>query len=213
MKAEERKALETNTLAKQITKTIEGVKHGPSTSTLMLLGFAVLVIAIFTAWWFYAGAAQRDRSHLWMELASADQVTALQGIVEKNKGTLPARLARFQEARVLMYQGMARLYSPIEREPALKDLERAQELYEGLIRESLDKPLFSQEAMLGVARIQEARGELDKALEGYEKLVRVKERFPHSPHVLEAERRANDLKEAQAKGFYDKLNELAKPKS
>jgi tetratricopeptide (TPR) repeat protein len=216
MKAEHRKELQTNTLADHIGRWIQGLRQGmkatPTPSTLVVMIFVFLALVVFVGWRYYSSSEQRKRSHLWLELDEARSLADVEEIAEKNPKTTPGQVAQFERARVLLQKGSQNLFSDISRPEALKNLEEAEKLYDDLIPQSQDRPLLVQEAMLGVAKCMEARGELEEARKAYEDLAKVAEKYPHSAHGQVAAEQLKQLDKPEVQKFYARLNELANAK-
>src|SRR5439155_19574769 len=128
MKAEHRKELQTNFLADRMGRLMQGMKAGPKTSGSVVIGvLAALTIGTIVAW--YVAGMNSNRSPLWVrfEKDSADRdLEGLRSLAISNPGTLPARAARFQRARVSLQEGLANLYSN-QRESADSQVKQARE--------------------------------------------------------------------------------------
>jgi hypothetical protein len=208
MKAEHRKELHTNALAEHLGKFIEGVKAGPKPSSVVLWGLVILAVGVFIAWHYWAGARSATDSALWVKLDGTNNVEALQALSNENRGTAPARVARFQEARALYQQGIQALcYKPKD---ARQDLEKAGELYGQLAQECADEPLLAQEALLGGAKAAESLGELNRARELYQRLASA---YPKSFQGEAAAKRAEALQNQAVEAFYQDLDKRASLKA
>src|SRR5262249_52985407 len=86
------------------------------------------------------------------------------------KETPQGKILSFKEARVKLAEGLRDWAADPAR--AREKVEKGTELYEGLIKSSGRVPLLHQEALWGAAQGNEALGELAKAREHYEKLVK-----------------------------------------
>jgi tetratricopeptide (TPR) repeat protein len=222
MKAEHRHELKTNALADMMGRALHTIKTGPSRHGLLIVVIIAVVAAVALGgyvWW----KDRRDaRSELWLKVddaerkldlaANGDEVeSALKGfeqIAQKNAGTLPARVMRFDRARTLFRQGMERLYSP-DREKAVKDLKEARDLYTKLAADPAgrdNEPILIQEAMMSVAQADESLGDLEPALKGYSKLASA---YPNSVLGKAAKERADYLGDEnnrkRVQDLYDKL--------
>jgi hypothetical protein len=195
MKAEERKGLETNTLVTLLKKSAEDLKHGPSRTTLTIVGVIALVVVLYLVWrWFAFGASATDSARWlrWDELTDPEellkapkddklpvdpsrrqeqeQIALLDQFIKSNPGSTQERLTRFQLARLLLYRGTRDLGALHSRRQALEDLDRAAGLYEKLSRESTGVALLQQEALLNAGKAREALSDLDKARAHYGRL-------------------------------------------
>lgn len=187
MKAEHRKELQTNLLADRMGRLLQGVKTAPKSRSTLIWVFLGLAVVTFGVWRFMAGASTRENSNLWLELDLISRrpntdamLDDLSQLAKANPGTMPARVARFSEARLRFERGQQTLASREQRPEAIKDLEDARKLYRELSQQCADVPQLAQEALLGAAKAEEAlakattgtseepRGSLDRALELYQ---------------------------------------------
>jgi len=172
MKAEERKALETNVLAQQLGRAVEGIKQGPSReTTIFLIVVAVIALVAGLFYYFYTSAIN-TASNRWLRLSSIVFTEQLDQFVEESdlKDTIQGRLGRFKEARVKLNSGLRDLAANYD--SASKDIQSAIEMYTSLIPSVTRLPLLHQEALAGCARGHEALGNMDEAIQFYERLVR-----------------------------------------
>jgi hypothetical protein len=230
MKAEHRKELQTNVLADRLGRMYETVKSGSSSNSgLIWAVIAVVAVGSVIAWKYYDSKTSKTRSALWTKLDGAvsnADIKDLDQIASDNRGTLPARVARFQVARLLLQQGMDNLGSESRRADALEKIEQARAAYLELIPLSSDAPVLAQEAMMGAAKAEETlmgvpkadnpseyRGTLERAIELYQQLAKA---YPESFQGKAAEKRVKELQEkgTQIQNFYIELNkQFNKPKS
>ena len=209
MKAEHRKELQTNTLADHLGKMIQGAKAKPSPNSLVIWIFVLLVLAVLVGWKYFSANSLEKRSQDWTGLGEVNSSEELQAFADEHPKTVPGLVARFQRARVALQQSLERLYADGAREQALKELKEAEETYAELAndKEARDKPLLVQEALMGVAKAREGRGDLDGALEAYEKLDKD---YAKSALGQSAAEHIKQLKEnPEVRKLYAKLNELA----
>lgn len=171
MKAEERKALETNALADQLGRAMEGLKQPPPRSLLVyLIGAVVIVALVLTFRWFYQASTSTE-SHRWVQIDEAvfpEQLTTLQQDAELAKSRQVSFL-QLKEARLKLTQGLRELGSTPKE--AQQQLTAAAELYVKLAKELARQPLLHQEALSGAAKANEALGELTEAIRLYKQLV------------------------------------------
>ena len=116
---------------------------------------------------YFSTTSLEKRSQDWIQLGEVNSSEELQAFAEEHPKTVPGLVARFQRARVALQQSLERIYADGAREQALKELKEAEETYAELAndKEARDKPLLVQEALMGVAKAREGRGDLDGALE------------------------------------------------
>jgi tetratricopeptide (TPR) repeat protein len=223
MKAEHRKELQTNALAHAMTKLVKEVRARPQSTAVVGWVLGVLAVVIFVIWLFSGGS----NSALWVEIESDSYIrephialASLAEIAAKSPKTLPGRTARFQEARLLLPQGLQML-GTADRADALKRVVRARTLFGQLINETSDDPLLRQEALLGAAKAEEALigvpnpdkadqsyGTVAKALELYNKAAEIS---PDGYLAKQAQERAKYLQEhgTEVEKFYTEFNKLA----
>jgi hypothetical protein len=170
MKAEHRKELESNALAQQLTKAYEGLKQGPSRSTVVWISVIVgviLVVGLFRYFWTSSRATDSKR---WGELDEIVFPEQLDGLLKDKTlaGTPQGRMAQFMEARLNLAQGLRGQGS--NHSTAVERLRKARDAYEELARQSGRVPLLHQEALWGAAKANEALGDYPRAVELYERL-------------------------------------------
>jgi tetratricopeptide (TPR) repeat protein len=178
MKAEHRKELQTNALADAVGKLIKGARSRPNATTVTFWVFLILAVGLFFGWRWWSSHSERTRSALWLRLDEAANLEAVAAVARDGQGTPPGRMARYQQARVLLRQGLSELcsYSATREEreknpPPLDKLEQARDLYNQLHKDARDNPLLAQEALMGAAKAEEALGDFDAAREKYQALA------------------------------------------
>jgi tetratricopeptide (TPR) repeat protein len=215
-------------LADRMGRLVQGMKSGPKSTSAVVWVIAVVAVGVFVAWYFATGAPA-SRSQTWVKLENdltreddQQRLDDLRKVAEENPGTVPARVARFQRARLLLQaRGLEVLYSD-QRASAIQSLEEARRLYKELAQECIDNTVLRQEALLGLARAEEAlvgipkednaedsRGDLDQALKDYEQYLTIAN--PDSvvgkdvkKHVEELEKNRQDVV-----AFYTEMNRIA----
>jgi hypothetical protein len=221
MKAEHRKELQTNFLADRMGRLMQGMKAGPQASGSMVIWvLAALTIGTIVAW--YVAGMNSNRSPLWVrfEKDSADRdLEGLRSLANTNPGTLPARAARFQRARISLQEGLANLYSG-QREAAVSQVKQSRQLYTDLAQECTDDPILAPQALMGAAKAEEALagipngddsgeslGSIDKALEYYHRLAKD---YPNSFLAKAAQERIDNLEKSRddADKFYLEMRKL-----
>lgn len=225
MKAEHRKELETNVLADRMGKLVETARANPKASFRFWIVVTLVLAAIVLGYYLYQSSST-DTSRLWIQLDAAKNAEELEKFAGENGGTIPARTARFEAARILLAQGVQNLGSPEQHASALGKLEKARALYEELSNEGREMPLLAQEAMMGAAKAEESlcgsakpdhanepRGTLDRALELYQKLADAQ---PETFQTKAAREKVQELqdpaKRAKLLEFYVKLNQQVEKK-
>jgi len=172
MKAEERKALQTNALAQELGKAIDTIKQGPSRSTMIYLGVGIAIVAVALLARTFWRSSEATSSARWLKLDEIVFPEQLASFLEEPdlKETQQGRLARFKEARIKLTQGIRDLGT----NPSLAqtNIEEGTKIYEKLIDSVSRVPLLHQEALWGSAKGNESLGQIDRAKEYYEKLVK-----------------------------------------
>jgi tetratricopeptide (TPR) repeat protein len=172
MKAEHRKELETNVLADQMGKAIEGIKEGPTTTVWMILAGLVVALVLYLVWTMASTSAMNTNSRLWEEWSTLANASDLEAFVKEHGRTTQGRLARFRLARQDLGQGIAGLGNVAQRKESLGRVRKAAEAYEQLVGETASLPLLQQEALLNAGKAYETLGEVERAMSFYRRLTR-----------------------------------------
>ena len=221
MKAEHRKELQTNFLADRMGRLMQGMKAGPQTSgSVVIWVLTALTIGTIVAW--YVASMNSNRSPLWVRFEQDSAQHDLEGLTSlatANPGTLPARAARLQRARISLQEGLASLYSS-QRETAVSQVKQARQLYTDLAQECTDDPILAPQALMGAAKAEEALagipkgddsgeglGTVDTALEYYHRLVK---NYSNSFLAKAAQERIDNLEKSRddADKFYQEMRKL-----
>ena len=218
MKAEHRKELQTNYLADRMGRLMQGMKAGPqNTGSMVIWVLVALTIGTVVVW--YIAGMNSNRSPLWVRFEQDSDRHDLEGLMQlanANPGTLPARAARLQRARISLEEGLASLYG-IQREAAVSQVEQARQLYADLAQECTDDPILAPQALMGAAKAEEALAGipktddasecLDKALEYYRRLTK---NYPNSFLAKAAQERVDSLEKNRddADKFYQEMRKL-----
>lgn len=211
MKAEHRKELVTNTLANRLGEAVQTMKEGPSRGTLfVLIGIGVIVIMVLV-WRYLASSAEESDSarwYRWDTLATPDQLKLFVEDAEL-EGHPQGRLARVEEARRSLHEGLRQLGNIGTRKKALEDIERAAQLYAKLADECADKPLLHQQVLMGAAKANESLGDADQARKYYELL---REKYSNTVLGRDAVEQIQRLETAEKDGTFKALrDEFKKP--
>lgn len=223
MKAEHRKELQTNELADWMGHKLDDLKANKRSWTTAALIVLIVAGAIAAAVYFLKGSV--SGSTTWGKLNTTSDVKGLEDLAKENPNTRVGRAARFEVARMQYQEAIHDLSSPELRASALTKLQKARELYDQLLAESKDAPQLSQEALMWLAKIEEALinatnpdkpgdklGDIDRAIAAYQKLGQL---TPETFQTKAAAERGKLLQDKRADfdAFYSKLNEAAaKPK-
>jgi len=174
MKAEHRKELMTNSLAHRLGDAFQGMKEGPSRGTILFLVAAGVIVILVFVWRYLSTSNEETDSARWLQwdsLTSPEQLTTFADD-PKMQGHLQGRLARLEEARRGLHDGLRELGPLGTRPQALKNIQKAAERYDKLVDECADKPLLHQQALMGAAKAHESLGEYDQARKFYQLLAK-----------------------------------------
>jgi hypothetical protein len=211
MKAEHRKELVTNTLANRLGEAVQTMKEGPSRGTLIVLVVVGVIVILVLVWRYLAGSAEEADSARWLKWNTLTTPEQLKAFVEdkETEGHPQARLARVEEARRSLYEGLRQLGNAGTRKKAVGDIERAAGLYDKLADECADKPLLHQQVLMGAAKAHESLGEADQARKYYQQL---KEKYGESALGRDAAEQIQRLDAAEQNGDFKALrDEFNKP--
>jgi tetratricopeptide (TPR) repeat protein len=185
-------------VAEKISDALGMIRQSISRNMVIAGGVILFAILLFLIWRYVAGLAADRNAALWFAWERAPDVDAsqlssfttndkdgdtrdrvlraelsgLQKFADEHKNTMQGRLARFQIARALLFQGLRDLAQTTQHPTAVQQLQQAAELYKGLADESSDVPLLAQEALLNGGKAHEALGDLEKAKDRYQQLVK-----------------------------------------
>ncbi len=211
MKAEHRKELMTNTLANRLGEAVHGMKDGPSRSTVFVLAAVGLIVILVLVWRYLATSGEEADSARWLKWDSVVTPEQLKAFVENKEveDQAQGRLARLEEARRSLYDGLRQLGNAGTRKKALEELKNASELYEKLATEFADKPLLHQQALMGAAKAFESRGDAEQARRYYQQL---QSKYANTVFGRDAAEQLQRLDAAEQNGNFKALkDELDKP--
>jgi hypothetical protein len=169
MKSQHRHELETNWLAKRLKVVIERGRPYVSTAA----GIAVAVVLVMLVWSYVAGSSSARQSEAWNEFNQAvvepqPDVDRLRALAEEHPNTKMQQLADVTWADSQVW--LAAHNFLYDRTGALAALEKASSRYQSVMETSEDERVLNR-ARLGMARVHEIRGDLDKAREEYLKVT------------------------------------------
>ncbi len=236
MKAEHRKDLNTNVLADRMGRLVQGVKSGSGGKSAIVWVIGGLAVATLIGW-YIANIAGARGGAAWVQINnSAGSPPALEAVSLDHAGTIAARTAQFQRARILLRLGLSSIYSNVGRLPSLdahdqaqsdsvENLQTARKIFDKMISECYEDPVLQQEALMGAAKAEEALvgvpkadnadegiGSLDTALSLY---ARLRDTYPTTELGKEAAARCTDLEvnRTAVVRFYDDFRKSAKSSS
>ena len=196
MKAQHRHELQTNQLAKWLEDGIELFKPYARAIVGVLVALAI-VMAVYA----YLGMVQRRT-----EMAASDQLInglnspsphELQAAMDEYRGTQPAVIAQLVLAERLLDNGSDMLFS--DKQAGRENLFKAAEAFAVVEKEAKD-PLLRGWAMYGLGRAHESMGDLDRAHEDFQQLVK---EYPEGSLADAARAHVNRLDQPGVKDFYD----------
>jgi hypothetical protein len=174
MKAEQRKELETNTLADKMGQTMQRVKAGSRrTALLYFVGMLFLAIALFLGYRWYTTANQ-EASEQWLKLYDAAP-GHLRYLSAKEGETAAGKAARLQVLWINFWElGIKRLGT--DQRGTIELFKILDKEYKELAETCKDDPLFEAQALLGRAVVVESwavqdASHLDRAKKLYEELA------------------------------------------
>jgi hypothetical protein len=223
MKAEHRKELQTNYLADQVGRLVQGMRAGPQ-STGSMVAWVLVSLTVGTVIVWYVASANSNRSPQWVKFDEDSNKRDLAGLIKlanNNPATLPARASRFQVARIDLQEGLASLYSN-QHDSAVSAVKNARELYKDLVKECVGDPMLAPQALMGAAKAEEAlvgipqgdnpaksEGNLDTALDYYRRITKD---YPKSFLVKVAQARIDSLESEknreEVEKFYQEMRNL-----
>ena len=179
MKAEERKELETNSLASGAATLLEGVKTGHlggSAWVYRVVGLAVAALLIGGLVWFLLSANNKAASQQW---ASLDMATPsqLEELAEKSANTAPGQVARLEQARTLLgSEGIGKL-TAADREAqnrGIANIEKARDLFTQLAGDFAKDKTLQATCFAEAAQAELALVGIPKSANGTDSLGTVK---------------------------------------
>jgi hypothetical protein len=218
MKAEHRKELQTNTLADNLGRLIEGLKHIGRRTFLLILLVTVAVLA-FIVWRVISEGNKTTLSYHYYLFDNGNRQLMLE-LVKDDPNSGPGKAARFQLAWIDLWElGI----KPLATEPmrAQLYLSEARDVYSQLAKDCTNDPSLASEANYALALIEESLVSLEqkvaKRVEQLDKAVSVYKSVssdsPGTAHGKLAADRANYIEKnrSQVLEFYDKLAERLSP--
>lgn len=196
MKTERRHELQHNELADRLALMIEKAQpYG------RVIGGAVLLVIVAIAFFaIRANATARTNAAGWDEYYVAfnqGSEEQLNEVAKKYPGSPVAEWSKLIASDILLGQGVDQLFS--DKSIGKSKLQDAADGYQSVLLNA-KAPLVKQRALFGLARAHESRGELPKAREQYEQLVK---EFPNCAFAGTAADRVKELDGLQTKQFYD----------
>jgi hypothetical protein len=193
MKAEQRKALETNFLADRMGRVVKRMKERPKRSTVLYVVLGLVVVVAILVFVMMRRGAARQASANWVELEDGHRAYIAR-LVQEAGETNAGKAANFQFAWLRMWElGLKRLAA--DPAGARDSLKSAQKMYKLLAEQCADDPVLGPEALYNVALIEESlavedRDNLKSARKRYQEVV---DKYKDSAHAKKAEERVKLL--------------------
>jgi hypothetical protein len=183
MQADERKEIETNSLAKWTQETWEKLQKKSLYTYVFIIGIVVLAIL---AWNWYLGSQGVKDANAWIALEELNSKENIKSFIEKHRGEMVGNIAKLQLARIeLSRDGLLKLGTreAEQQKNALTSIAEARKIYLEVAPLFKDSPSFQIEAWQGAASAEESligaklegnaevTGDITKAIEYYEKAV------------------------------------------
>jgi tetratricopeptide (TPR) repeat protein len=216
MKAEHRKESPTQAVSQRVGRLLKDLKTRPSTSSIIFWLVLLAAVGLGVGWYFYSRVETERNSATWAKVPEATTVEDLEAIAKAHPGTTAAMVVRFQEARLLLGQGLDRYAASDEKErtEAQEKLKSAGDLYAQLAKEASAYPLLVQEALRGAAKAHESQGELDEALKYYQQLAAAKPETEVTKAAADHVKELQDPdKKKQLEAFYSELKQMTSAKA
>lgn len=229
MKAEERKELETNSLAAGMQRLVDRTKTGRLVNPYVVA--VVLAIALGAGlWWYLSSEGKKLSSRQWADLEQVVKTNSqvnLEDFAKSNKDSAAARAARLNAARMQLGQegiGKLNLRDRELRAKAVENVEKARDELVKLADEYKGDTTMQATCLLSAAEGELAlvgipkgtdgrdyRGSVDRAAELYRKVAEAV--GDKSPPAEQYKKRADELvaKKDEIERLGESLNRLVSP--
>lgn len=209
---------EPNALASGITTGWEKFKQGKLISYPMMALILFLIVGIGVTWWLLYERS-KTQSARWVELDSRASEASLKEFIDANPGTIQAKIAKLEIARLhLGQEGVDRMYVEAQipgdpeserraretRDSGVRNVEKSREEFEELVNEfNHDLPIKvecmwarakAEAALVGIPKegqLDQRRGDPAKAIEWLDKVA---EAAPETPIGKDAKKLADTLR-------------------
>jgi hypothetical protein len=179
MKAEQRKELETNTLADKMGHVMQRVKTSPRRTFMTYLVIAAVVI--FGLWFGYRWwlGVKAETSLQWLRLYDGAG-GQMEELIAKDRDTQASKAARFQKIWIYYWDYGVKMAAS-DQKGSLMMLKQAVQDYTDLAEDCKGDPVFEPQALLGRAVAQETmavqdRDHLKKAEQFYEEILTINDK-------------------------------------
>jgi ribosomal protein RSM22 (predicted rRNA methylase) len=221
MKAEHRKELQTNALADRMGRVIQGMKRGPSKSSLLTVVLVLLVLgAIVFFFWRFRLKKERDAQD-WVSYERSINVANFSTEYLERLKTLQAQSIQGRLAEIDLAWGKLQddgINKLLVDQQAIDNVKNAKRDFEQLWPQVKDDPVLAPEARYAIAVAEETlaadearvlgpKDNLDTARKLYEAVAT---EYPKSAHAKDAEKRAKLLGDREERQRIERLyNNLA----
>ena len=210
MRSERRHELEHNELADWTVKFIEKIK--PYTNVIVGGTIAVVILAVgITLWVRHTRFESETAWSVYYVGMNEKSPEKLQDVVKEFPRSDAARWANITEGNLLLRKG-CELLSVVwktngiyieDKMGGLDQVEAAIKCYEAA--QGSGDSMLDQQAALGLARAYEAKGDLEKAKAGYEKM---QEKWKDGVYAVVVKQRLNSLSKDSTKEFYKRFEKF-----
>jgi hypothetical protein len=154
----QQKATDQSALSASLSGFWENFKQGRVISYKWMAILLILVTAVGVTWYILS-ERKAATSQRWVEEEEANTQDAQREIADKYPGTTLEKLARLQIARALLSESGIELLSsnsPEQRTRGVENIEKAREMFQKLIDDFKNDPVFQAQCLLGVAKAEAA---------------------------------------------------------
>ena len=201
MKSERRHELGHNELAEWLNGGIESIK--PYVNTILGVIVLVFVLAVGTTWYVHRSAVESaeawDGYYNALSAGNPDELAAVAADYPRSRA---ARWAEAVAADMHLNSGCNQLFN--NRADANIELDKAAELYKQVLKEAVD-PVLLDRATYGLARTNEAMGDLEEAKKLYEQVT---QKWPGGPFAEISAHRLKELQLPSTLAFYDEFEKF-----
>ncbi len=200
MKSERRHELEQNLLAQWLTKAVATTK--PYANAILAAILAVVLVWLVISYLGQRSEAQSTKAWDDYFAALSEQsatVPDLEKVAKEHQGTVAGTWALLTAADLQLNSGCSLLFT--NKASANLELRHALDNYLRL-QEQSGADEVRRRAILGEARAREALGDLDRAQERYEHLLK---QWPKGVDAAVARKRLADIQNQSTKEFYDQF--------
>ncbi len=204
MKSKARHKLSQNDLANFITNIHKMLSPYYSA----IVWSVVLILAIYVGYTYWSNSTMRAENQIWTAVNTAiaqNNPAIINAVLEDFPEGHLAAVGRVNAGDLYLRNGTYQLFE--NKAEAANELEKAIDSYETALKIGIDDKDLHERAVFGLARAYESvagtragQGQLDQAIEQYQKLV---EQWPEGIYISIAEDRLASLNTKTAKEFYD----------